>query len=730
MESISKNISILRNLLAPGSEFLLINSKFKVLEYSPDAVRFAKHPIKLARSKDVRDAFPELIELNLSQDDKLEIQAIERSSVYFDLSIIHFLDSEQVWLVALSDVTERILLERSLAEQINETNLLLSTLTASKNYTDQIITSMADALIVTTATRTIKTVNLAAQTLLGYTESELVGQSIECVLAHLDETSAKESETVCRTKSGQAIPVALSCSTLRTRMDEFGGFVYSLRDMHDRKQAELAKRAFLAMISHEIRTPMNAVIGMTSLLLNTDLAPQQRELVEMIQTSGDGLLTIINDILDFAKIESGKLELEQHPFDLRHCIQDAIALLTPKATEKQLSLSFQESNLPAIILGDATRLRQILVNLINNAIKFTDSGSITVSTLVQSRSGASIVLQFAIHDTGIGISAERCDRLFQLFSQVDSSIARRYGGTGLGLAISKQLCEMMGGRIWVESQIGVGSTFYFTIATTLVDQNLPQKMPARTLINANFASQHPCKILVAEDHIINQKIVRLSLQQLGYEATFVATGLEAIAELHRQRYDLILMDVQMPEMDGLEATQKIVNQWGEHRPRIIAMTANAAAEDRLQCLAAGMDDYVAKPLRIDDLIRVLSPYPNSALVAQPTPWAIDLTLVEEISAGSNEFVVEIIDCFIEEVPQLIEAMYDAIAQQDAIRLKRAAHTLLSTSTTIGATQLSTLARELEAIALTEFNPIQLITAIETGYEDIKAALAINRERYL
>ena len=365
--------------------------------------------------------------------------------------------------------------------------------------------------------------------------------------------------------------------------------------------AARAKSEFLANMSHEIRTPLNAIIGTTEIMDGSCMASEEKDCLDTIRKSSEALLAIINDVLDFSKIEGGKMEFESRPFSIRECIELSLNMISSKACKKGLALRYVvAAGVPDFVLGDMNRLLQVLVNLLSNAVKFTDRGKVAVYISSISAENGLWEIHFQVLDTGTGIAQESIGRLFQSFSQVDASISRRYGGTGLGLAISKRLVSLMGGEIWADSLPGVGSRFHFTISAAPTSDR-QSKMPAPAFKAEGRAQQAPLAILLAEDNPVNQKVALKMLKKIGLAADVAECGVDVISALERKEYDMVLMDVQMPRMDGLEAARQIRERWPERKIKIIALTAYAMGGDRDRCLEAGMDGYISKPIRMEEL---------------------------------------------------------------------------------------------------------------------------------
>ncbi|MBA2340143.1 MAG: PAS domain S-box protein [Pyrinomonadaceae bacterium] len=797
------------------------------------------------------------------------------------------------------DITERKRAEEALKE--------------SERRFRSVAQSANDAIIAADSHGRIISWNKGARTIFGYTEDEAINRQITLLMperyreAHQKgmarHTATGESHVIGNTvelhglrKDGSEFPLELSLATWKTGDETFYSSI--IRDITERKriEAELEqardaalesarlKSEFLANMSHEIRTPMNGVIGMTGLLLDTKLDDEQREFAETIRSSADSLLTIINDILDFSKIEAGKLHFETLDFDLRNTVEMTVELLAERAQSKGIELaSLVESNVPTSVRGDAGRLRQVLINLVSNAVKFTETGEVIVRASKESETETHLITRFAIEDTGIGISKEAQRGLFQAFTQADGSTTRKYGGTGLGLAISKQIVELMGGEIGVESVPGEGSTFWFTVRlekqtdkveaapvapradlhglrVLVVDDNatnrkillhqtvswgmipaeaadaasalellraaaearapyevvlLDLQMPAmdgfslaraiksdkkiasvRLVLMPSFGQRGdgqaareagiiayltkpvrqsqlfdclttvmsdaldaplasaPAKlvtrhslneikhsfrsrVLIAEDNPVNQKVAARQVSGLGYRADVVANGLEAVEALSKMPYDIVLMDCQMPEMDGYEAATEIRRREGSNKHTvIIAMTANALEGDREKCLAAGMDDYLSKPIRIEELRQMLERWQQNSSVAGVTAESnevssapedsppVDMEQLQDVAGGDEELMQELVDIYLRQMSGDVERLKAAVEDNAPDVVRRIAHNSTGGSATCGMVSIVAPLRELERMGLegqlSDATPV--VAQIEKKLETIKVFL--------
>jgi CheY-like chemotaxis protein/HPt (histidine-containing phosphotransfer) domain-containing protein len=461
---------------------------------------------------------------------------------------------------------------------------------------------------------------------------------------------------------------------------------------------------------------------MSTVLLDTTLNDEQRYYIQVIQKSSQDLVTIINEILDFSKINAGKLKLDHAAFDLRSCVESALDLVSASASTKGLDLTSNLSQtLPVEIIGDSTRLRQILLNLLGNAVKFTASGSIGISMSGTMLEGNKVEILFSVEDTGIGIPAEKMDGLFQAFNQLDNSTTKKYGGTGLGLAICRELVAQMNGKIWAESKKGAGSIFHFTIvaevgteltapaAPALVPPVSKSQKPAAG-VNREFAKLHPMRILVVEDQPVNREVAVLLLARLGYKASVSVNGAEAVALLEREQFDVVFMDLQMPVMDGLEASRQIQTRFtADRKPWIIALTANAMSSDRDSCLKAGMQDFVGKPIDEKDLRKALERVGGGTASIAPTviveveeqtqPWIVPGYL-EQVLRDDNSIGRELIDMFIVDMDGRLKTLKNLLTEQQTDPTKALLHAIKGSTRQIGAVKMATVAEKMEKMAIT------------------------------
>jgi PAS domain S-box-containing protein len=657
----------------------------------------------------------------------------------------HLLESLLGAAAIVGSALERQLTEKGLRDSISETRLILD--------------AIGDGVCRVNTAGIITFANRAALDIVGCTEKQLVGlPALELAITdeYLAAAPDARREVGLRRRDGTTFPAELICVPISS-IGEPAGVVATFADITDRKAktaliraredadaANQAKSEFLANMSHEIRTPMNGIIGMTGLLLDTELSAEQHRYAEIVRSSGESLLRLINDILDFSKIEAKKLELEMIDFDLRSLLDELASILSVLAQAKRIELlCIADPAVPALLRGDPGRLRQILTNLVANAIKFTEKGGVVVRATLEEEGGSNCLLRFAVRDTGIGIPEDKIGVLFNKFSQAEVSTTRKFGGTGLGLAISKQLAEMMGGTAGVTSQDGKGSEFWFTVRLELSlglgSQSEGAQPESRTTLPLN------ARILIAEDNSTNREVALAILRKLGLRADAVADGAEAINALESIPYDLVLMDMRMPVMDGIEAACQIRKPQSavlNHDIPIIALTANAMQSDRDSCLAAGMNDFVPKPISVAVLRTALNRWlptgdaaiPSATRQVIPSTTAEDATLIFDQAgalgrlAGDPKLAQIIFGVFLEDIPHQIHALKDLVKSGDTASSARLAHSIKGASANVGGERLRNMASVMEKAA--NAGDLQLVAArmadLELEFGQLRDAMKANQ----
>jgi len=640
---------------------------------------------------------------------------------------------------------------------------------------DLILQSLSEGVCVIDASRKITFANHSAARLLNFQNEDLIGKNYDIVFFRHDKSLSEEDLAICPIQFALTEGAASHINTETFfRSDastflveyicapifesaEIVGAVVTFQDITERRDIEAAlsevrelalesartKAAFLANMSHEIRTPLSGVVGTANLLLDTDLTAEQRKYLQMLRKSVDSLMETVNDILDFSKIEAGKLALETIDFNLRELLEETVNLFKISANRKNLSLNLTiENGAAENFRGDANRLRQVLNNLLSNAVKFTEAGEIRLKVSVSEETESQTVWLFEVFDTGIGIDEEQKTRLFQPFTQADISTTRRFGGTGLGLAICKEIVEMMHGEIGVDSEIGKGSRFWFTVLLvqspkSKVQSFKPQIYDDKEVPETNEEKRlGTLKILIVEDDEVNREITSKLLEQIGYKSEFAENGAEAVRKTSEKDFDLILMDCQMPEMDGFAAAKMIRQSEKSPHPKIIALTAFSAEAEREKCFRAGMDDYLCKPVTKNDLTKIIQKHfsaekvlPNLDLEENFVQHSLSEIIAPQIlnallaieARGEKNFVSEILQIYCENAERQILTLKADIQNRDVESIGRRAHSLKGSSANVGLEELTEFFEDLQTEASSgNWERIEhLITEITEKFEVIK-----------
>ena len=657
----------------------------------------------------------------------------EKLWVLLSLEIIEINEKKYI-LSSIYDMHERKELEEKIRKLAEFQNIIL-------NGTDYaIITTSYPEGIITTF-------NTGAEKMLGYMAEEVVGKTDPSIIHDKTEVENRakllsqelqmkiepgidvfhiksrlgynidinEWTYIC--KDGSRINVELSITTLRDKDKNIVGYLGVAKNISENKkareaillakeaaeQSNLLKETFLANMSHEIRTPMNAIIGFTDLLLKKDLKDREKEFVRIIKTSGENLLRIINDILDVSKIDSGMMIFEEHPISIKEIFGSIHIMLSQKAKEKDLTLNFEyDSKLPDVVLGDPTRLTQIILNLVGNGIKFTKEGGVDVFAKTLSQENEIYVIEFSIKDTGIGIPEDKLQQVFERFKQAESHTTRNYGGTGLGLNIAKQLIELQNGTINIKSTEGIGTVFSFILPfkkTNKIHQNTHQHN-----IELDVLSLSKLNVLVVEDNSINITFIKSLFSDYNIKSDIAENGRVAIEKLKNNQYDIVLMDIEMPEMNGYEATEAIRNDLKNNIP-IIAMTAHAMSGEKEKCIQLGMNDYISKPINTDLLFEKIL-YETKSKAAERTLVnlknnVINLDFIIKTMRGKKEVILNIIDIFLREVPKDLLAINKAVNEADYLTIKNHSHKLKSSVSLMGIIDLKSVLNDMESLSKLE-----------------------------